>query len=179
LVKEVEITPPKPRPGDPINIVIKGECDERVPVELYYEQTVPVVDSTFIVQMNRIKVPWPKNKLAIEARSVEAMQVAVKFLLWISKKAEVIDNVGKYVLTDVAKGEYTVRVNGTAPPEVESVTIKIMALSELQLDKGGSGVYTLQSHPENKGNLAVKCLDIQKSIEIKSENKTTPPTQSS
>jgi hypothetical protein len=167
LVKEVEITPLEPRSGDLINITFKGECDERIPVELKYEQIATVVDGEYAVQMNRIQVPWPKNSLSIEAKNVETMNVAAKILLWISKKAEVMDNVGRYVLTDVAKGNYTVKVNGTAPPGVTSVAIKITALSDLQLDATGSGVYTLQSHPENTGNLAIKCLHLKQSVDIK------------
>ena len=171
MVQDIEITPQKPIPGDRINIEIKGECDERVPVEINYEQTIPIVDKTFTVQIHKVEVPWPKNGLFIEAKNVASMNVAVKFLLWIHKKVEVVDGVAKYTMRDVPKGTYNVKLGGIALPGASSVTIKITAFSELQLDEVGSCVYTFHSNPEQAGNLAVRCNQIEKSVNIKHSEK--------
>jgi hypothetical protein len=47
------------------------------------------------------------------------------------------------------------------------VTIKITALSDLQLDKVGSCEYTFHPNPEQGGKLSVKCNQIEKCVEIK------------
>lgn len=167
MVQDIEITPQNPKPGDQINIEIKGVCDERVPVEINYEQTIPIVDKTFTVQIHKVQVPWPKNRLFIEAKNVGSMNVAVKFLLWIHKKVEVVNGVAKYTIKDVPKGTYNVKLSGTVLPGTPSVTIKITAFSELQLDEVGSCVYTFNSNPEQGGNLAVRCNQIEKSVKIK------------
>lgn len=167
MVQEIEFIPSKPKPGDQIDIKIKGECDERVPVEINYEQIVPIVDNAFIVEMNKVQVPWSKNRLFIEAKNVATMNVAAKFLLWIYKKAEVVNGVAQYTLRDVPKGNYNVKLNGSVLPGTSNVTIKITAFSELQLDEAGSCVYTFHSNPKQGGNLAVKCNQIEKCIEIK------------
>jgi hypothetical protein len=167
LVKEIEITPPNPRPGDLIKIIIKGACEERVPVEINYEETVPVVDKAFIVQINKVQVPWSKNILFIEAKNVATLNVAAKFLLWIYKKVEVVYGAAQYTLRDVPKGTYSVKLNGTAPQGTSEVTIKITAFSELQLDEAGNCVYTFRPNPVQGGNLAVKCREIEKCVEIK------------
>jgi hypothetical protein len=167
LVKDIEIIPPHPKPGDPIDIIIKGACAERVPVEIDYEQTVPVINNTFTVQMDKVNVPWPKNRLFIEAKNVVTLNVAAKFLLWIYKKADVVDGVGQYTLRDVPRGTYSVKLNGTTMQGVSDVTINITAFSELQLDEAGSCMYTFHPGPDHKGNLAVKCAEIEKRVEIK------------
>jgi len=167
LVQNIEITPQNPKPGDQINIKIKGTCDERVPVELNYEQTVPIVGNTFNVQFHKVQVPWPKNRLVVEAETVSTMKVAAKFLFWISKNIEVAKGVAQYTLKDVPRGTYSVKLNGTVPQGTSNVTIKITAISELQLDEAGNCVYTFHPNPEHEGNLAVKCNQIEKRIEIK------------
>lgn len=167
LVKDVEITPPLPRPGDPIAITVRGDCQQRVPIELNYEQTVPVKGDAFEMQMHKIHVPWHKNRLTIEASNIATLNVAAKFLLWINKKVDVVNGAGQYTLTDVPKGTYTVKLNGTTPRGTPNVTIKIAAHSELQLDEAGHGVYTLQTTQENTGNIAVKCQEVEKRVEIK------------
>jgi hypothetical protein len=167
LVKEVEITPPKPKPGDPIAIIVRDDRQQRVPIELNYEQTVPVRGDAFEMQMDKINVPWPKNRLTIEAMNIATLNVAAKFLLWINKRVDVVNGSGKYTLTDVPKGTYTVKLNGTTPRGTPNVTIKITAYSELPLDGTGCGVYTLQTTHENTGNIAVKCQDVEKHVEIK------------
>jgi hypothetical protein len=167
LVQDVEITPLNPKPGDQINIKIRGACDERAPIELNYEQTVPIIDNKFIVQINKVQVPWPKNRLSIEAKNVATMSVAAKFLFWISKKVDVVDGVAIYTLKDVPRGSYSVKLNGTAPQGTTFVTIKVTAFSELQLDEAGNCIYTFHPNPERGGNLAVKCNQIEKRVEIK------------
>jgi hypothetical protein len=167
LVHEIEITPSNPKPGDQIDIKIKGAREERVPVELDYEQTIPIVDKIFTVQINKVEVPWPKNRLFIEAKNVAAMKVAAKFLLWIHKDIEVVNGVAQYTLRDVPKGTYSIRLSGTALYGTQSVTIKITAFSELQLDEAGSCLYTFHPNSEHGGNLAVKCNQVEKRVEIK------------
>ena len=164
---KIEITPSNPKPGDPINIEIKGACEERVPVEINYEEMVPVVEETFMVQFNKIHVPWSKNRLFIEAKNVETMKVAAKFLLWIYKKVEVVNGVAQYTLRDVPKGSYSVKLIGTAPKGTSEVLVKISASSELQLDGSGSCVYTLHPNPIQRGSLVVKCNEVEKCVEIK------------
>jgi hypothetical protein len=95
------------------------------------------------------------------------MNVAAKFLLWIYKKVKVVNGVAQYTLRDVPKGAYSVKLNGTALRGTSSVTIKITAFSELQLDEAGSCVYTFHPNPERGGNLAVRCNQIVKYVEIK------------
>jgi len=119
------------------------------------------------VQINKVHVPWPKNKLFIEAKTVSTLKVAAKFLFWISKNVEVVNGVAKYTLKDVPKGTYSVKLNGTVPIGTSNVTIKITAFSELQLDKAGSCLYTFHHITEHEGNLAVKCHHIEKSVDIK------------
>ena len=167
LVHEIEIIPPNPKPGDQIKIKIKGACDERVPVEICYEQTVPVVANTVMVQINNVQVHWPKNRLFIEAKSVSTMNVAAKFLLWIYKKVEVVNGVAQHTLRDMPKGAYSVKMNGTVLQGTSCVSIKITAFSELHLDEAGSYVYTFHPNPERGGNLAVRCNQIVKYVEIK------------
>lgn len=167
MVHEIEIIPTKPKPGDQINIKIRGACLEKVPTELNYIETVPVVGNTFVVMINKVQVPWPNNRLFIEAKKVATMNLGVKFLLWIYKKAEVVNGVGQYTLKDVPTGTYSVKMNGTTLPGIQEVTIKITAFSELQLDQSGSCVYTFYPNPESGGNLAVKCNEIEKTVEIK------------
>ncbi len=172
MVHEIEIIPPTPKPGDQINIQIKGIRQERVPVELNYEETVPVVGNTFVVVINKIQVPWPKNRLMIEAKNVATMNVGAKFLLWFYKKVDVVNSVGQYTLKDVPTGTYSVKMNGTVLPGVRGVTINITAFSELQLDESGSCVYTFHPNPILGGNLAVKCNEIVKTVEIKKPERT-------
>jgi hypothetical protein len=167
LVQDVEITPQNPKPGDPINIKIKGTGDEMAPVELNYEQTVQVAGHMFNVQINKVQVPWPKNKLFIEAKNVATLKVAAKFLFWISKNVEVVNGVAQYTLKDVPRGTYSVKLNGSVPQGTSTITIKITAFSELQLDKAGSCVYAFHPSPEHEGNLAVKCNQVEKHVEIK------------
>ena len=167
MVQDIKITPPNPKPGDRINIEIKGLCEERVPVEINYDQTIPIVGNTFSVQINNVHVPWPKNRLYIEAKSVASMNVAVKFLLWIHKKVEVVNGVAKYTIRDVPKGTYNVKLNGTTLTGTSSVEIKVSAFSELQLNEAGSCVYTFHTGLEQGGNFAVKCNQIEKSVKIK------------
>jgi len=64
-------------------------------------------------------------------------------------------------------GTYSVKLNGTTHQGTSSVTIKITAFSELMLDKPGLYVYNFHPNPEQGGNLAVKCKEIEKSVEIK------------
>jgi len=167
LVKEFEITPPAPKPGDPIAVTVRGDCGQLVPIELHYEQTIPVRGDAFAMEMHKINVPWHRNKLTIEASNVSTLNVAAKFLLWINKKVDVVNGAGQYTLTNVPKGNYTVKVEGTTPRGTQNVTVKVDAHSELQLDGQGYCTYTLQSNPENKGHVAVKCHDIEKRVEIK------------
>ncbi len=167
MVHDVDITPQNPKPGDQINITIKGACEERVPVELNYEETIPIINRTFTVQINKVEVPWPKNRLFIEAKNVATMSVAAKFLIWIHKKIEVVNGVAQYILRDVPKGTYSVKLSGTALHGTPNVTIKIAAFSELQLDEAGCSLYTFHPNSEHGGNLAVKCNQIEKSVEIK------------
>jgi Fe-S oxidoreductase len=167
LVKEIEITPLQPKPGDPINIIIKGACLERVPVEIDYEQTIPVINNELFLQMDKVNVPWPKNRLFIEAKNVATLNVAAKFLLWVYKKVDIVNGVGQYTLRDVPKGTYSVKLNGTAMQGVSNVTITITAFSELQLDEEGICIYTFHPNPNHKGNLAVICAEIEKRVEIK------------
>ncbi len=167
MVQDIEITPKNPKPGDQINIKIKGACDEMAPVELNYEQTVPIVGNTFNVQINKVQVPWPENKLFIEAKTVATMKVAAKFLFWISKNVEVVNGVAQYTLKNVPRGTYSVKLNGSVPQGISNVTIKITAFSELQLDKAGSCVCTFHPNSEHDGSLAVKCNQIEKRVEIK------------
>jgi hypothetical protein len=167
LVKDVEITPQNPRTGDQIAITIKGECNERVPLEINYEQTVPILDKTFNVQINKIHVPWPKNKLFIEAKNVSTLTLAAKFLLWIHKKVDAINGVAQYTLRDVPKGTYSVKLNGIPMQGSSEVTIKITAFSDLQLDETGSCKYTFHPNPEQGGKLSVKCNQIEKCVEIR------------
>jgi hypothetical protein len=169
LVQEIEFIPQKPKPGDQINIKIKGECEERVPVEIDYEQIVPIIDNTFIVEMNKVQVPWSKNRLFIEAKNVATMKIAAKFLFWIYKNVEVVNGVAQYTLKDVPNGTYNVKLKGTVLQGTSNVTIKITAFSELQLDEAGSCIYTFHSNPNQGGNLAVKCNQIEKKVEIKQE----------
>jgi hypothetical protein len=170
MVDELEITPPNPRPGDQINVNIKGACDERVPVEINYEETVPVLDQAFTVQINQVHVPWSKNRLVLEAKNVDTMKVAAKFLIWIHKKVDVVNGVAQYTLRDVSKGSYSVKLSGTTSPETSEVHIKISASAELQLDKSGSCVYTFHPNPVHEGSLAVKCKGVEKSVEIKNQD---------
>ena len=170
MVDELEITPPNPKPGDQINVNLKGACDERVPVEINYKETVPVVGQAFTVQINKVHVPWSKNRLFLEAKNVETMKVAVKFLLWIHKKVEVVNGVAQYTIRDVSKGSYSVQLSGTTSPETSEVFIKITASSELQLDKSGNCVYTFHPNPVQEGSLAVTCKGVEKSVEIKNHD---------
>ena len=167
LVQDIKITPTNPKPGNQINIEIKGVCEERVPVEINYEQTIPIVGNTFTVQINKVHVPWPKNRLFIEAKNVESLNVAVKFLLWIHKKIEAINGVASYVMRDVPKGTYNVRLSGATLSGASSVEFKITAFSELQLDEAGCCVYTFHPGSGRGGKFVVKCDQIEKSIEIK------------
>ena len=82
LAPEIEIIPTTPKPGDQIDIKIKGALKERVPIELNYFETVPVVGNTFVVGINKIQVPWLKNRLIIEALSVATMNLGVKYIFW-------------------------------------------------------------------------------------------------
>jgi hypothetical protein len=166
LVKDVEITPHSPRPGDPVKITFHGECGERFPVELIYEQTVPAASGAFSVQMNEILVPWPRNSLAIDARYVTSMNVGAKFFLWISKKADVVDGVGSYQLKDVPEGNYSVRLNGIPVPGAREVKVRITAQSELRTDASGTCSYRIQTAPQNSGNLIIKCSGLENRIEI-------------
>lgn len=167
MVQEIEFIPQKPKPGDQINIKIKGAYEERVPIEIDYEQIVPIVDNAFIVEMNKVQVPWSKNRLFIEAKNVATMKVAAKFLFWIYKNVEVVNGVAQYTLKDIPKGTYNVKLNGTVLQGTSKVTIKITAFSELQLDEAGSCIYAFHSNPKQGGNLAVKCNQIEKKVEIK------------
>jgi len=167
LVKEVEINPPAPRPGDPIAVTVRGDCGQLVPIELHYEQTIPVRGDAFTMEMHKINVPWHRNKLTIEAANVTTMNVAAKFLLWINKRIDVINGSGQYTLTNVPKGTYTVKVEGTTPRGTQNVTVKVESQSELQLAGEGCCVYTFQPHPEHAGNISVKCHDIEKRVDIK------------
>jgi hypothetical protein len=171
LVKDIEITPPNPKPGDMINIMIKGSCDERVPIEINYEESLPIIDKKFSAQINKVKVPWPKNRLLIEAKNVATLNVAAKFLLWISKKVNVVNGVAQYTLRDVPKGTYSVKLHGTAMEWASEVPIRVTASSELQLDEAGSCVYTFHPNPKKGGNLAVKCNEIEKYVVIKHPEK--------
>jgi hypothetical protein len=117
--------------------------------------------------MNKIHITWPKNRLFIEAKNVATMNVAAKFLLWIYKKVEVVNGVGQYTLRDVPRGAYSVKLNGTAGQGISNVTIKITAFSELQLDEGGNCVYTFHPNADHRRNLAVRCAQIEKRVEIK------------
>jgi hypothetical protein len=167
LVKDFEIAPPTPRPGDPIAVTVRGDCGQVVPIELHYEQTIPIRGDAFAMEMHKINVPWHKNTLTIEANNVATMNVAAKFFLWINKKIDVVNGSGSYTLSNVPKGTYTVKVEGTTPRGTQNVTVKVDAHSELQLDGQGCCVYTFQPHPANTGNISVKCHDIEKRVEIK------------
>ena len=103
------------------------------------------------------------------AKNVVTMNVGAKFLLWIYKKIEVVKGVGQYTLNDVPMGTYSVKMNGTVLPGIQEVIIKITAFSELQLDQSGICVYTFFPNPELGGNLAVKCKEIVKTVEIKKQ----------
>jgi hypothetical protein len=166
LVKDVEITPHSPKPGEPVNIIFRGNCGERFPVELVYEQAVPAYNGSFTMQMNGIRVPWPRNSLAIDARYVSTMNVGAKFLLWINKKADVIDGVGSYRLTNVPEGSYNVKLNGTPAHGAREVKVKITAQSELWTDAAGKCSYVIQTAPQNTGNITVKCSGFEHRIEI-------------
>lgn len=166
MVKDLEITPHSPRPGDPVNITFRGDCSERFPVELIYEQAVPVYNGSFAVQMSGIRVPWPRNSLAIDARYVSSMNVGAKFLLWISKKADVVGGVGIYKLADVPEGSYNVRLNGIPAPGAREVKVRITAQSELLTDAAGKCSYIIQTVPQNTGNITVKCNGLEHRIEI-------------
>jgi len=170
MVDELDITPPNPKPGDQINVNIKGACDEKVPIEINYKETAPVINQAFTVQINRVHVPWSKNRLFLEAKNVETMKVAAKFLIWIHKKVEVINGVAQYTLKDIPKGSYSVKLSGTTSRETWEVHIKVTASSELQLDKSGSCVYTFQPNPVQEGSLAVRCKEIEKCVEIKNQD---------
>jgi hypothetical protein len=166
LVKDVEITPHSPKPGDPVNITFRGDCDERFPVELIYEQAVPTYNGSFTVQMSGIRVPWQRNSLAIDARYVSTMNVGAKLLLWISKKADVVGGVGSYKLINVPEGSYNVRLNGTPAPGAREVKVRITAQSELWTDAAGKCSYVIQTAPQNTGNITVKCNGLEHRIEI-------------
>lgn len=166
MVKDVEITPHSPRPGDPVNITFRGECGERFPVELVYEQAVPAASGSFTVQMNEIRVPWPRNSLNIDARYVTSMNVGAKFFLWVSKKADVVGGVGSYRLNDVPEGNYSVRLNGTPAPGTREVKVRITAQSELRTDASGTCSYRIQTAPQNSGNLTIRCSGFENRVEI-------------
>ncbi len=166
MVKDVEITPHTPKPGDPVNITFRGDCGERFPVELIYEQTVPAYSGSFTVQMNGIRVPWPRNSLTIDARYVSSMNVGAKFLLWINKRADVVGGVGNYRLNDVPEGSYSVRLNGTPALGARDIKVKITAQSELRTDAAGRCSYTIQTAPQNTGNITVKCSGLENRVDI-------------
>jgi hypothetical protein len=172
LVQEVEITPLNPKPGDQLKVTIKGGCNERTPVEIDHEQELRVVRNSFKVQINKIHVPWHKNTLLIEAKNVATMNVAAKFIIWITKKVNVTNGVAQYTLKDVPKGIYNIKLSGTAPQDVSKVIIKIKAISELQMDESGSCVYNFDPSCEFTGNFKVKCGQLEKSVEIKNTEST-------
>ena len=172
LVQEVEITPLNPKPGDRLNVTIKGGCNERTQVEIDYEQELRVVGDSFKVQINKIHVPWHKNTLFIEAKNVVTMNVAAKFIIWITKKVNVTKGVAQYTLKDVPKGTYNIKLSGTTPQDVSKVIIKIKAISEFQMDELGSCVYNFDPSCEFTGNFKVKCSQLEKSVEIKNPEST-------
>jgi hypothetical protein len=167
LVKDVEISPHTPRPGDPLYITFRGDCGERFPVELIYEQTVQAAGGSFTVQMNGILVPWHRNSLVMDARYVSSMSVAAKFLLWISKRAEVSNGVGKYTMTDVPEGNYNVKLTGTPAPGACEIKVRITAKSELRTDAKGTCAYIFHTAPQNTGNLTVRCSGLENRVDIR------------
>jgi hypothetical protein len=173
LVQKVTIEPTEPKPGDTIVVTVSGDSGEMVPVEINFDQRVPVLNKEFSVRINKIEVPWSRNTLFIEASKVEYLKMSVKRLIWISRKIKATDGIATFTLNNISEGKYDVKLSGEALQGAE-VTVKVKASSVLRLDEGGTIVYTMNPSCELDGSFAVKCNEIYNEVEIKPSKNIEP-----
>ena len=137
-VQEVSISPENPVQGDTLDIYIKADPGETLPVVIVFERELETTNDKYIMSVSDLRIPDPPNKFKVRAWPVSLMTVILNS---ISTTVTAENGIASISHSDISGGEYTAKVRGTALSGTQTVNVRITAESRITTDDSGEYHY--------------------------------------
>lgn len=141
VVEEITVTPENPVPGDTLDIFIKADPSETLPVTITFERELETDNDRYIMSVSDLQIPDPPNKFKVRAWPVEDMTVTLILGVRMSTTVTAVDGIASISQSNIEGEEYDTRVRGNAEPGTDTVNVRITAESSITTDASGEYHY--------------------------------------
>lgn len=140
-VEDITVSPENPIQGDTLDIFVKANPDETLPIKITFERELETVNGKYLLSVKDLMIPDPPNSFRVRSEPVEDMTVTLILGVRMSTTVTAVDGVARISQSDIDGEEYDTKIRGNAENGVDSVTVKITAESTLTTDSDGEYHY--------------------------------------
>jgi len=172
-----QVSPEGPVRGDVLEIRIKADPGEGVPVEISFTQQLQVTDGEYELRLDGVVIPSKPNAFTVKAANVENLHVSVKILFWITKSAKGEDGVAALSQGNVPVGTYDIIIRGDAAEGASTVHLQITASTRVTTDQDGFYEYIYDTRSIPPGNFTAQVGSETETFTLLAPIPPTPPPE--
>ncbi len=144
-VDTIQVSPKDPVIGDTLDIFIKADPGETLPLKIIFERDLNVNNDKYLFSVSNLQILDPPNSFNVRASNVKDMTVRLILAVRLSTTIAAVNEVATISHSNIEGGEYIARISGNVEPGEETVHIRIKAESSITTDTSGEYHYLFQT----------------------------------
>jgi len=133
----IEVSPEDPVQGDTVEITIKADSEEEVPVEISFTQQALVVDGEYELRLDGVVIPPEPNSFTVRAVNVENLNVSINIPLWNTESAEAEMGAATVSQNNISTGNHDIIIRGDAVKGATIVLLQMTTSTIVTTDQDG------------------------------------------